>query len=312
MKELVSDWEWLRAEIVMGDQPRIDLHIEMSEGGNAAAVQAFFSKSLAQLAAHRIAQRVFPGIKEIKEFPRLENQDGNLVSSVAAGEQFFNVADSSLNYAAAQYQTERSRNTLKDVAYAAHYYFDANRTGTFPARAIFSESGEPLLSWRVSLLPHLGPEAAALYQEFHLDEPWDSDHNKALIPKMPRALLTLNSSLDPSDGKSNIAMPSGKGMAGDPMEGLELRKTLDGLSNTALFVETSDESADIWTKPDKFVPNLVPGYPDLGQAEQPWILIAAGDGSVSKIRRDAKTDLIRAYFGYSDGLSVRDIYYRVD
>ena len=25
-----------------------------------------------------------------------------------------------------------------------------------------------------------------MYQEFHLDEPWDSEHNKALIAKMPK------------------------------------------------------------------------------------------------------------------------------
>src|SRR5262249_18051136 len=41
------------------------------------------------------------------------------------------------------------------------------------------------LSWRVQVLPHLGPEGTALYKEFKLTEPWDSEHNKELIEKMP-------------------------------------------------------------------------------------------------------------------------------
>ena len=31
-------------------------------------------------------------------------------------------------------------------------------------------------------------EQQALYNQFHLDEPWDSEHNKSLIAKMPAAL----------------------------------------------------------------------------------------------------------------------------
>ena len=34
------------------------------------------------------------------------------------------------------------------------------------------------------ILPYLGEED--LYKQFKLNEPWDSVHNKKLIPKMPR------------------------------------------------------------------------------------------------------------------------------
>src|SRR5262249_39345951 len=44
---------------------------------------------------------------------------------------------------------------------------------------------KPLLSWRVGILPLLGE--AELYEQFKLDEPWDSMHNKRLLPKIPRA-----------------------------------------------------------------------------------------------------------------------------
>jgi hypothetical protein len=42
------------------------------------------------------------------------------------------------------------------------------------------------LSWRVELLRSDGDEKdLALFKQFHLDEPWDSPHNKELIKKIP-------------------------------------------------------------------------------------------------------------------------------
>jgi len=41
------------------------------------------------------------------------------------------------------------------------------------------------LSWRVHLLPYMGDQEKVLYKKFHLDEPWNSTANRALIPLMP-------------------------------------------------------------------------------------------------------------------------------
>ena len=75
----------------------------------------------------------------------------------------------------------QSGNNLKQIALAMHNYHDVHTH--FPPQAIRSKEGKPLLSWRVAILPYL--EAGNLYEQFHLDEPWDSEHNKALIAKMP-------------------------------------------------------------------------------------------------------------------------------
>src|SRR6185312_11489838 len=63
-----------------------------------------------------------------------------------------------------------------------HQYHDAH--GKLPPPAITDKAGKPLLSWRVALLPYL--EQVALYNQFHLDEPWDSEHNRKLLPQMPK------------------------------------------------------------------------------------------------------------------------------
>ncbi|AMV36242.1 sigma-70 family RNA polymerase sigma factor [Planctomyces sp. SH-PL62] len=64
----------------------------------------------------------------------------------------------------------------------------ATDTASFPAAAIHGPDGQPLLSWRVAILPFLGEEA--LYREFHLDEPWDGPHNRSLIARMPAVYRT--------------------------------------------------------------------------------------------------------------------------
>lgn len=64
-----------------------------------------------------------------------------------------------------------------------HIYHDVNKT--LPP-AVHSKDGKPLLSWRVLVLPYI--EEDKLYREFHLDEPWDSPHNKKLLSRMPAVL----------------------------------------------------------------------------------------------------------------------------
>jgi hypothetical protein len=70
-----------------------------------------------------------------------------------------------------------SRNLLKLVS-ALQAYHEVN--GKFPA------SGK--LSWRVHILPYM--DELAVYQEFKLDEAWDSAHNIKLLPKMPKVFAT--------------------------------------------------------------------------------------------------------------------------
>ena len=45
-----------------------------------------------------------------------------------------------------------------------------------------------------------------LYKEFHLDEPWDSEHNKKLIEKMPPALASPHLGDAPA-GQGNDQLP---------------------------------------------------------------------------------------------------------
>jgi hypothetical protein len=119
--------------------------------------------------------------------------------------------------------------------------------GRLPPAAVCGEDGTPLLSWRVLILPYI--EQEDLYKQFHLDEPWDSPHNLALLPKMP-------SSYAPPGRKAALVPPYhtvcqvfvGKGAAFEGREGLRLRDDFpDGTSDTILIVEAGEPVP--WTKP---------------------------------------------------------------
>jgi hypothetical protein len=152
----------------------------------------------------------------------------------------------------------QAKERLKAVGLALHEYDSAYQQ--LPAGVACKPNKEhPTgvgLSWRVQLLPYLGQEG--LFKEFKLDEPWDSEHNKALVPKMPevfaspgkeaRAGLTY---LRAFSGPSAFLATSPQGppaVAGRPIHGRRLLFP-DGYSNTLLAAEA--DTPVIWTRPDE-------------------------------------------------------------
>ncbi len=80
-------------------------------------------------------------------------------------------------------QRERTQEKLGRIGEALLAYERAH--ASFPGPAVCGPDGSPRLSWRVAILPYFGPEEAKLYQEFHLEEPWDGPHNQGLLERMP-------------------------------------------------------------------------------------------------------------------------------
>jgi prepilin-type processing-associated H-X9-DG protein len=144
-------------------------------------------------------------------------------------------------------------NNLKQIVLALHNYQNAH--GRFPAMANFDKEGKPLLSWRVHILPFL--DAGELYKEFHLDESWDSPHNKTLIARMP-AVYRCPSMKRILVSKTTYVAPVGEHMMfTGTADGVPIKDVTDGLSNTILVVDANDDRAVIWTKPEdlKIDPN---------------------------------------------------------
>jgi len=167
-----------------------------------------------------------------------------------------------------------SATRLHNLRLAIQAYCDAH-DGKLPTN-ILGADGRPLLSWRVRILPYLGRQE--LYDEFHLDEPWDSPHNAALIPKMPRGLfVSRRSGFDEDSGKTSYLGIAGAGgvfePGGDP---LSLDRRQDPV---ALMVEVDDETAVVWTQPADW--EYDPEQPVAGlRVVEDWFTVVLSNGRV--------------------------------
>jgi hypothetical protein len=187
----------------------------------------------------------------------------------------------------------QSVNNFKQIGLAMHNYLDANKH--FPAAAIYSKDGKPLLSWRVMILPMM--EHSDLYEQFRLDEPWDSEHNKKLIDKMPNIFKLPTSKLQ-TPGMTNYVVPVGPGTVFQSKEGMRLQDIKDGTAHTVMEVEVDDDHAVIWTKPEELSYDPKEPAKGLGVFDNS-ITVLFCDGSVRKIKMPQPDDKLRAVFSAS-------------
>jgi hypothetical protein len=192
----------------------------------------------------------------------------------------------------------QSTNNLKQLVLAMHNYHDSY--GKLPAAYSTDKDGNPLLSWRVHILPYI--EQEDLYKQFHLDEPWDSEHNKKLIPKMPK--VYLSSKHLPEKGQTTYLAPVGDATIFPGKDAIKITDITDGTSNTIVFVDASDESAVIWTKPDDLKVN--PKKPEAGLSLRfgEIYLFAFADGSVRAVSKKIKSERLWALFTRNGGEEV--------
>ena len=181
---------------------------------------------------------------------------------------------------------------LQRIVLAMHRYIDEH--GSFPPPAITDRQGKPLLSWRVALLPYLGEKE--LYEQFHLDEPWDSEHNRPLLEKLPKLYASV---LNPPKVKGGTFYQgfTGEGCLFEPGKEVALEDIPDGTVNTIAVVAAA--GAVPWTKPadlpysaDKPLPSFVGGM-----IEDGLVSFATADGSVyatSNTFSGAKEQVFRA------------------
>jgi hypothetical protein len=157
-----------------------------------------------------------------------------------------------------------------------------------PPAVVYDPYGKPLYSWRVLILPYL--EQDELYQQFHLDEPWDSPHNLTLLPKMPGVYAAPGSKAEKIPPDHTIChVFVGKGAAFEGPEGLRYPKDFpDGVSNTILVIEAGEPVP--WTKPDDLVYDPDGPLPDLRSVFKDGFRVALGDGSTRWIRTKEISD----------------------
>jgi hypothetical protein len=170
-------------------------------------------------------------------------------------------------------------NNLKQIGLAMHNYEAVNQV--LPPAFTLDPAGKPLLSWRVLLLPYL--EEQSLYEQFKLDEPWDSPNNKPLMEKMPNVFQCPSlAKPGPGPGTTVYQVLIGPGTLFEKSEGVRFNEVTDGTSNTFMVLETKAPTA--WTQPSGL--DFTRGSPikGLGSAHAGGFNALIADGSVRFIK----------------------------
>ena len=193
----------------------------------------------------------------------------------------------------------QSSNNLKQIALALLNYESAYRR--FPGAYSVDKDGTPLLSWRVHILPYI--EQGNLYQQFHLDEPWDSEHNIKLLDQMPDVYRSPSSYAEPHmtvyraiggpDGMLTVPKQEG-------IRGRTFGEITDGSSNTVLCIEAYDSLAIEWTKPEEFIPSP-DNYFDLFGLHTGGTNAVMCDGSVQFLSELIDEEMLERLFNIHDG-----------
>jgi hypothetical protein len=173
--------------------------------------------------------------------------------------------------------------------------------GRLPPPVVRDKDGRSLYSWRVLLLPYL--DYGMLYQEFKLEESWDSPHNKPLLTfpgeRTPRCYVPALGNNDPP-GLTRYQAFLGPGTAFE-RDGLPTRPS------DAIWVVEATEPVP-WSKPVDLVYDPNDPLPPLGGQftmptkflgyelnRKPGFLAAFADGSVRFIASDTDERTIRGY-----------------
>jgi hypothetical protein len=198
---------------------------------------------------------------------------------------------------------------LKVIAVAMHNHHDAHKSA--PPQAICDQDGNPLLSWRVALLPYLRPEvgglppqegesAKALYEQFHLNEPWNSPHNSQLVKQMPQ----VYSCGDSSSGTTSIMVFVGEGTPFGGPKAPRFADIYDGTSNTIFCVVAGPDKAVPWTKPEDLTFDPKDPLASLGRIPGDAFPAASFAGSVLLVPKSIDPDVLRCAVCHRDGKPV--------
>lgn len=203
----------------------------------------------------------------------------------------------------------QAMNNLRELVLGLLNYESAK--GHFPPAYSIDDQGNPLLSWRVHILPYLNENQ--LYEQFHLDEPWNSPHNVTLADQMPAVFSHSGFALE--ENHTVYVAPVGDdsilsaGPIDDTGAGHRFSDITDGSANTQLLIAVDESNSVLWTAPEDLrydnlsdgqLVDAVVGYLNL-------MTTARADGATYGIEAETVTELggqgLRGCFKKSDGVN---------
>jgi hypothetical protein len=307
-KTLADGFVWAALALDVEPKPSLKLTVQSADAEAAKKLAG-----LAQSGLDLLGRQVFYGeTKSLREAMRAQfdaaaaalKPDVNesrltvTISDSAVHQAIASLIGSALDRIGSPVQSVSGQN-MQRILIGLWSYADAHQHH-LPPTAIRSSDGKPLLSWRVAILPFIGERA--LYQQFKLDEPWDSEHNKKLIDKMP-AIYQSPKVKDKRPGLTTYLVPVGREVAftGEATGRIMPKEFEDGTSNTIMLLEVADEKGVTWTKPEDLpVDSVDPKNGLIGHYPR-FFLVAMADGSVRRVKQSISNKSLWAAFTCSGG-----------
>lgn len=295
---LIADHlRWGGISIDLPPTPKAKVLIETTDGQTAQVIEDAAGNALKLLDKVPMIQESMPG-NELAEVLKLlvPKVDGNQVSLgfenlTEDAELLIKLISPPFKAASEAKQRRRRMNQFKMIGLGLLNYESVN--GKLPPASVQGNDKDPMLSWRVHILPYM--DQGDLYKQFHLDEPWDSLHNKKLISKMPDfyadsdpALKSINSS-----GRTTFLMPAHAETIAYSPEGTKYKEITDGTSNTIMTVEVVPERAVLWTQPADWEVDLESPLEGLKREDRKYITTGFCDGSVRIIDAEIDPKMLR-------------------
>ena len=191
-------------------------------------------------------------------------------------------------------------NYLKQIGLGIHSYHESYKQFPLGDKGMTKyQNGQPLLSWRVHLLPYL--DQNPLYEKFKLDEPWDSPHNVQLLDEIPDVYKSLD--YQGLGNKTNVLGLSGDGAVFNPDRALGFRDITDGTARTIMVIMAGPDKAVRWTQPIDLHYDMANVSQSLGDVGDSFLALFA-DGSVHRLRSSIEPKILIQLFQYDDGETI--------
>ena len=299
---------WIAVGINAPPRPQLSCVIQLRDAESAGLVKGVLSGIYLEFARTDLVRNAVPVIDEVLAALTPETKNSQLRISIGEGDKrlaaILRAFAPPVGAVAAESRRRKSVNNMRQIALAFHNFYDGSQhlpaVENIELKVRPGKAKHPF-SWRVAILPFI--EHQDLFNQYNFDEPWDSDHNRQLIAKMPNVFNSPNAG-PRKDGKTVYQVPVGKDTVFSEKGGIKFAAIKDGTSNTIMLVETHPSRAVIWTKPEDFEVDDEDPLKGLKGQESGGFITAFCDGSSHLLPDKIDLKKLRALFTKNGGESV--------
>ncbi|MFT7629219.1 MAG: hypothetical protein ACI87E_000216 [Mariniblastus sp.] len=304
--ELVADGiAWIGLELKLGQTPNLKIACESTSEGAAQKIAEITKNGFEVLKSLPVLGPFWPTEEPEFVLDALQPvRTGNRVSIstqklTADMERLAKILAPQVLMTRQTIAKDARLNKMRQIVLAMHNWESAYKS--FPFQGVVEPGSKQQLSWRVMILPFV--EEGKLYNQFRLDEPWNSEHNLKLAQQMPKAFQDPDpkSYQNNQDGKTIYLGVAGEGMMFDGMKKTSFGDITDGSSNTIVISEVDQKHAVVWTKPSDWQVDLSDPTAWLHGEGRTQVTVGLGDGSVQRIPLETPNKTWRALLQIADG-----------